>query len=212
MSFNCTGEMMGNRSTYAISRAAISCAAGAGAARACAATSRAARSCAAISGAARSRVVDFLRQDCGAALVEFAILLPMLLLVFAVMIEGGRLMWSYQTTVAGVRDAARYLARVASSDICITGAGVSSYTGDLENIVRNSVSGDAIFPSGITVNSVTPSISCIAGTYRVSPAPIAQVTASLTITFPFASVFSLAGQSLGTITTTVTDQSKVFGT
>jgi Flp pilus assembly pilin Flp len=208
---------MHNRSTYARSRAASSSAVGIRAARSWAATSRASRSCAAILRAARSRTVKsrlaaFLRQDCGAALVEFAILLPMLLLVFAVMIEGGRLMWSYQSTVAGVRDAARYLARVASSDICITGGGVSSYTGKLENIVRNSSSGDAIFPSGITINSVTPSITCIAGTYRVNPAPVAQVTASLTITFPFASVFAFAGQSLGTITTTVTDQSKVFGT
>jgi Flp pilus assembly protein TadG len=203
---------MGNRSTYARSRVATLHAVGSRAARAWVVTSRAARSCAAISCTARSRAAAFLRQDSGAALVEFAILLPMLLLVFAVMIEGGRLMWSYQSTIAGVRDAARYLARVASSDLCVTGAGVGSYTATLENIVRNSSSGDAIFPSGITINSVTPSVSCIAGTYRVNPAPVAQVTASLTITFPFASVFAFAGQSLGTITTTVTDQSKVFGT
>ena len=37
----------------------------------------------------------FSKEESGAALVEFAILLPMMLLVFAVIIEGGRLMWSY---------------------------------------------------------------------------------------------------------------------
>ena len=154
----------------------------------------------------------FLRNDSGAALVEFAILLPMLLLVFAMIIEGGRLMWSYQTFNAGVRDAARYLARVAPADICTSGGSVAGYTGKLEDIVKETFDGDSIFPSGITVTSVTPTLSCVAGTYRVSPAPVVQVRAALTVTFPFASVFSFAGQSLGTINTSVTDQSRVFGT
>ena len=153
----------------------------------------------------------FLKNDSGAALVEFTILLPMLLLVFAVIIEGGRLMWSYQTVNAGVRDATRYLARVAPADICTSGGSVAGYTTALETIVRESVDGDSLFPSGITVTSVTPTLSCVAGTYRVSPAPVVQVRAALTVTFPFASVFSFAGQSLTTINTSVTDQNRVFG-
>lgn len=153
-----------------------------------------------------------LRDESGAALVEFAILLPMLLLLFAVIIEGGRLMWSYQSAAAGVRDAARYLARVAPSNICSQGGSVTAYTADLEAIVRNSINGDSLFPSGITVNSVTPGLACIAGDFRVSPAPVAQVTANLTVTFPFAGLFGLAGGSLATVTTTITDQSRVFGT
>lgn len=152
-----------------------------------------------------------LRDDKGTALVEFAILMPILLLVFAVTIEGGRLMWSYQTVAAGVRDASRYLARITPEDICTAGGSVAGTTSDLEDIVRQSINGSSLFPAGITVNSVTPSLSCIVGIYRVSPAPIAQVSASLTVTFPFAGLFSFAGQSLGQITTSITDQSRIYG-
>ncbi len=155
----------------------------------------------------------FRRDDSGVALVEFAILLPMLFLVFAVIIEGGRLMWSYQSAAAGVRDAARYLARVAPSNICSTGGSVAGFTSDVETIVRTRTGGASIFPSGITITAVTPGLTCdTTGAYRVSPTPVASVTASLTVTFPLASLFQLAGQSVSTVNATITDQSKVFGT
>ena len=157
------------------------------------------------------RVRRFLRDSDGAALVEFAILLPMLLVVFTVIIEGGRLMWSYQSAAAGVRDAARYLARATPSNICASGGSVTGFTDEMEAIVRNSIGGNALFPVGITVNSVTPSLNCVTGSYRISPAPVAQVTASLTVTFPLGGLFSLVSETLGTVTTTITDQSRVFG-
>ena len=152
------------------------------------------------------------RDDSGAALVEFAILLPMLLLVFAMIIEGGRLMWSYQSVNAGVRDAARYLARVAPANICGGGTAVSTYTPKFTTIVKDTRDGNSIFPAGITINSVTPSLSCTEGTFRVSPAPVFQVQVEMTITFPLAGLFTLNGQSLNSLTKTVRDQSKVFGT
>lgn len=148
----------------------------------------------------------------GAALVEFTMMLPIMILLFAVIIEGGRMFWSYQAAVSGVRDAARYLARVAPGDICSSGGSVAGYTSDLETIVRNGASGYGIFPAGLTVTAVTPSLSCTAGSYRVSPAPVVEVTASLTITFPFADVFAFNGTARPTITTVISDQSKVFGT
>jgi len=151
-----------------------------------------------------------IRNDSGAALTEFAILLPLILLIFAVIIEGGRLMWAYQSVNAGVRDAARYLARVAPADVC-AGGSLAGYQSTMETMVRQSIDGNAYFPIGITVNSVTPSLSCVAGSFRVSPAPVAQVTANLTVTFPFASVFDFAGSSLGSVTTSISDQSRIFG-
>lgn len=154
----------------------------------------------------------FSKEESGAALVEFAILLPMMLLVFAVIIEGGRLMWSYQSVNAGVRDAARYLARVAPANICTSGGSVAGYQSDLETIVRETIGGDTIFPSKIVINSVTPSLLCVAGSYRISPAPVVEVNASMTIQFPFSGVFDLNDQTLGTMTKTVSDQSRVFGT
>ncbi|GHF58962.1 TadE/TadG family type IV pilus assembly protein [Seohaeicola zhoushanensis] len=152
------------------------------------------------------------RDETGAALVEFAILLPILLLLFAVIIEGGRLMWSYQTVVAGVRDAARYVARAAPQNICSDGGSLAGYADTVGDIVRESISGNALFPAGVTVLSVTPTLDCITGTYRISPVGVVEVSARLQITFPFASIFGFNGGTLGTVTTTVRDQNRVFGT
>ena len=152
------------------------------------------------------------RDESGVALVEFAITLPVMLLFFAVIIEGGRLFWSYQATILGVRDAARYLARVAPTDICTSGGNVAVYQAQLTTIVQNARGANAVFPTGVTINSVTPSLACIAGNYRGGQAAIGTVTANLTVTFPFAGVFTFAGGNLGTITTTVTDQNRIYGT
>lgn len=153
----------------------------------------------------------FARDEDGVALIEFAIVLPMMLLVFAVIVEGSRLMLSYQSAISGVRDAARYLARVAPLDICVSGAPITAYNAQLLAIVSQSISGNSVFPSFVTINSVVPTLTCVAGTYRVNPAPIAQVTANVTVTFPFSGVFTLVGGSLSPITTNVTDSSRVFG-
>ncbi len=159
-----------------------------------------------------ARLKGLTRCDDGAALVEFAITLPMMLIVFAVIIEGTRMMLAYQATIEGVRDAARYLARVVPSNVCASGGSVTSYNGQLLSIVRNNSSAGSVLPSSVTVTSVSGSLTCVPGTWRVSPAPVAQVTANVSITFPFAAVFSLAGSSLGQINTWVTDRSRIFGT
>ncbi|AML52378.1 hypothetical protein [Falsihalocynthiibacter arcticus] len=56
-----------------------------------------------------------------------------------------------------------------------------------------------------------PTYSCIAGDYRKGIAPIAQVSAEITITMPFSGFFAVAGYTLNDVTTTVTDQSRIFG-
>ncbi|NSY39051.1 TadE/TadG family type IV pilus assembly protein [Leisingera sp. ANG59] len=154
----------------------------------------------------------FRRREEGAVLVEFALMLPVMLLVFAVIIEGGRMMWSYQAAISGVRDAARYLARVAPQNICSSGGSVDAHQPQLLQIVRESITGDALFPARLSVTSVTPSLSCQAGSYRISPAPVVSVRANLTMTFPFAGIFELNGGSRATINTVIADQSRVFGT
>lgn len=151
------------------------------------------------------------RNERGVALVEFAIVLPLLLLLFAVTIEGARMMWSYQTAIAGVRDAARYLGRIVPTDVCAPGQSFPDRNALLTQIVRDSFGGTTVIPTGVTVNSVTSSLTCVTGTYRVSPAPVAVVTATVTITFPFARIIAYAGGNLGTITTTITDRSRIIG-
>lgn len=153
-----------------------------------------------------------LRQnDDGVALVEFAITLPMMLLIFAVIVEGSRLMIGYQAAIAGVRDATRYLSRVLPRDICATGGTASAYAARLSTIVGQSVSGRSVLPVAVTLNGVTPSVACVSGVYRTSPAPVATVTASITFTYPFSGVFLLVGGNVPTVTTTVTDRARVYG-
>ena len=155
------------------------------------------------------------RDEDGVALVEFALVLPMMLVVFAVIVEGSRMMIGYQSAIAGVRDATRYLSRIVPVNICTTGGGVSAHAPQLQTIVAQSLTGGAIFPGGVTVqaNGVTPALACVAGSYRVNPAPVVSVTALVDITFPFAGIFTLVGSSLGAtpLTTTISDQSRVFG-
>ena len=59
-----------------------------------------------------------LRRRDGAAAVEFAMVLPVLLLILFGTIELGRLIHNYNVVAKGVRDASRYLARVPSTTSC----------------------------------------------------------------------------------------------
>lgn len=153
----------------------------------------------------------FLRREDGAALIEFAIVLPMMLFVFAVIIEGSRLLLSYQAAIAGVRDASRYLARTVDPTICTSGGTLNGYSARLQAVVSNALTAKSVFASGVTVNSVSPSYSCVTGDYRHGPVAIAAVTAQITVTFPFSGLFTLVGQSRPTLATTVTDRARVFG-
>jgi Flp pilus assembly pilin Flp len=153
----------------------------------------------------------FWRDETGAQLVEFAFALPLLLLLFAVTIEGGRMLWAYQSVASGVRDATRYLARVTPRDICERGTGVAGYTDRLEGIVRNAQTGEALFPNGIQVTEVLPSLACNPGDYRGTNAPIVTVNAVLQITFPFSGIFEFVGGSRPTLNTALSDQSRVYG-
>lgn len=157
------------------------------------------------------RLRRFAGDESGAQLVEFAIVLPMMLLVFAVIVEGARMMWSYQTVVAGVRDATRFLARVAPRDICDLGSGVEGYEDTLAGIIRNAYEGASILPSGVTVTAVLPSLTCHEGDFRSDVAPIVTVRAEVEVVFPFAGLFTLVGGNRPTLETGVADQSRVYG-
>ena len=58
---------------------------------------------------------------------------------------------------------------------------------------------------------MTPSFSCVSGTYRVSPAPVGRVTANVTIQFPMGGVLDLFGSALSSVTTDVADNARIFG-
>lgn len=154
----------------------------------------------------------FRKDDDGAALVEFALLLPSLLLFLALTVEGGRTFWSYQTTVSGVRDAARYLSRVAPANICATGGSVAAWDAKLLQIVRDSHDGKSLFPSDVSIHSVSGALACPAGSYRGGSAGVATVTAQLDIDYPFAGLFTLVGMTLDPVRTSISDAARVLGT
>ena len=61
----------------------------------------------------RQTVIYFLRDRSGAALVEFTIVAPLLVLLAFGTFAFGRGLYQYQQVVNGVRDAARYLAHTS---------------------------------------------------------------------------------------------------
>lgn len=161
-----------------------------------------------IQGHVRRLVAD----ESGTQLVEFAFVLPMMFLVFGVIIEGGRMMWSYQTVVSGVRDATRFLARVTPRDICDGGAGaISDFDGTLIELIRTSIDGNSALPTGVSVTGILSELDCNEGDFRSDAAPIVTVRADVEVTFPFAGIFTLVGGDHPTLETRVTDQSRVYG-
>ena len=153
------------------------------------------------------------RSDRGVALVEFALVLPLMLLVFAVIIEGGRMMWSYQTAIAGVRDAARYVGRVVPTDICSSGKTLADYV----STASLGAEIDALLPAQVALEpdaatGVEADLACVEGTLRVSPTPVVTLSAQVKIQFPFQGIFAFAAEGIEPfLVTTITDQSRVFG-
>lgn len=152
----------------------------------------------------------FIRDETGTALVEFGIVVPVLLLFLAVIIDGGRLAWTYQSVAAGVRDASRLLARIAPNDLC-SGGSVAGYDALVTQIVNQSITGTSIIPNGATIVDVIPSFRCVTGGYRVDPAAIVEIRAQVQFQYLLGNVFGLFGTSLGTLQTEVQDQSRVYG-
>ncbi|MAM62282.1 TadE family protein [Maritimibacter sp. UBA3975] len=162
---------------------------------------------------ARSHIRRFARREDGAVLAEFGLVLPLMLVLFALSIEAARTFWAYQATIAGVRDATRYVTRAQDGAICDSASpDLDAWGPALTDMVRNAADGTPLFPSSITVSSVVASVACVAGDYRQSVVPVATVTAALEITYPFARVFRLTGLELPTANTVVRDSGRIFGT
>lgn len=160
-----------------------------------------------------SRISRFAHDEDGAALVEFGLMLPVLMLVLALIVEGGRTFLSYQTAVSGLRDATRYLSRVVQAEACQTGAtNVSGWEEDLTRIVRTAQSGETLFPDGVTVQHVRATLACTGRGYRNGAAPVATLTATLRFSYPFSGLAGMAGLTLEPITTRISDQARIVGT
>lgn len=165
------------------------------------------------------RLSEFRKCASGATAVEFAIVLPLMMLTFGTIVEAARIYWNYQGAVSGVRDASRYLARTTDNDVCGGAASTNnSLTGGsltATNIIRRNldVDGNGLFPAGVTLSATTPvsaTYDCISVT-GVGVVPVAVVDATVEIQLPLAPLFAFFGNEPGTVTSTITDQSRVYG-
>ena len=150
----------------------------------------------------------------GAAMVEFAICLPLLLLVMAIIVEGTRITWTYQAAASGVRDATRMIARLAPDDICTGTANIGDFKTEATDIVqlRAGTAGEQILPTGVLVLDVTPSLNCVDVDYSTVDVAVVEIRATIQIAFPFGGVFALVGgELLDPITTQIADQTRVYG-
>jgi Flp pilus assembly protein TadG len=84
----------------------------------------------------------------GAAVIEFAIVLPLLVLIVTGLIEYGRLMWNYNALAKATRDAARYLSTVEAKDW------------NAEATTANSMVMDAAASAGVDTTGLTTNITC----------------------------------------------------
>lgn len=169
----------------------------------------------------RHKILRFGRVEHGASVVEFAILMPIMMVCFGAIVEGARIYWNYQSAVSGVRDATRYLARTTDANIC--GGAASTAPVALPGghfvasqiIARNVGTGSAnLFPTSVTVasDSIRATYTCPDLNLSTDPTPVAQVQATLTVDLPFGAVFEFFGQrNNGQMTSVVIDQSRIYG-
>lgn len=177
----------------------------------------------------RSTLSQFRKSEDGVALVEFALFLPLFLLSLFVIVEFSRVFFSYQGAIVGVRDAARYMARVAPEGICVGASdgtgGVLTFSNPDGNggsvsasyaiVYRNMENESNVLPTNVEILNVVSTYVCevpAPGTYRQDEVPVAQVSADIRITLPLVGILELNGQPLiPPITHTITDRSRIFG-
>jgi hypothetical protein len=162
----------------------------------------------------------FARQEDGAVLVEFALVFPMMLLMFGVTVEATRMLWTYQKTISGVRDASRYIGRAADFQICGSGpTEIAAWETKLTGIVEEDILGENLFFSGVDVLDVDLVLNCIdddsldggPNLYAADEVIVATVSAEVLITFPLGNIFALFGDGLDSVNTTVADSVRIYG-
>lgn len=115
----------------------------------------------------------------GAAAIEFAFILPLLLVIFTGTIEFGRAMWHYDALAKAARDAARYLSTVPTANLGSEAALATSIT---RSIVANSATRASV--AGLTpTTDITITCAPTACGSVLSPADV--TTVSVDINYPF---------------------------
>lgn len=165
----------------------------------------------------------FRSENSGATVVEFAILMPVMLVCFGTIVEGARIYWNYQSAVSGVRDAARYIARIEDRNSCIgRPIGLLSESSIIANAIAqerieaNMGSGASnLFPLGVSIvdNSVSTRLRCVATPgHSQDVTPVVVVAVRVRVDLPFGTVFEFFGGRENTrMVSRITDQARIYG-
>lgn len=105
-----------------------------------------------------------LSNNRGAAAVEMALVIPLLLIILFGSVELGNYFLAEHTLVKAVRDGARFAARQSFSNYtACSGAPGGTVVSDTQNVVMNGyLTGGSILTPNITASDITLSVSCTA--------------------------------------------------
>ena len=126
----------------------------------------------------------------GQSLVEFALMLPLLILIMAGVLDLGRFAFAAMTVTNAAREGARYGASFPCSGACAT----------ITARVQNEAYGSTISPAQLTVTSVTFPEGCALGK---------PIQVSVSYNFQLITVYVVGG---GTVPIRSSAQMPVFGT
>lgn len=144
-----------------------------------------------------------LADDRGGPLAEMAVLLLPFLLIIAMVVEGGNILWRHQASLKAVRDSARYISRapLLFDEACGLNAGVFTLavaeakalgaTGTLQGglpLIPGWTADNIEIPTPVVLTTVPCRVSV-------------QATASVDLPLPFAPLFRLFDQSIGDVLT-----------
>ncbi len=155
--------------------------------------------------------IDQLSTDSrGTSLVEFTIVLPFLLILAAGTFEFGNALYGYHVITTGLRDSARYLARVDDTTAAATAAKQIAVYGEIGGSTKR-VSWWDVGNVSVTLSAIPNPPDPVTGqrTYR-GPDPIRIVRVGTTATYPGLGLLPLVG--LGqTLTINTFHEERVIG-
>jgi Flp pilus assembly pilin Flp len=143
------------------------------------------------------------RQTRGAALVEFTLVAPMLLLLMSGLAEFGNALREYHIMQKGVRDAARYLAHVPANPPCI--AADPNWAGAITEAKHLAVygtisGGTALFKTWTDVNTVSVNDATCLANPRVNGNLLPKIKVTASALYADLGMFGLMGVTPPTLT------------
>lgn len=159
------------------------------------------------------RLTSFLSDRSGAAAVEMVLILPVALALILTTFEGGFYFICEHRVVKGVRDAARYAARLDLSNYACPGATFSGSAATVQNLARTGkLSGGTTGVTGWVNGDVAIAVTCLSGQsgiYAKTGGYAPRVRVSTRVVYP--SIMGAMGFTSATIHITAAAQSPVIG-